>query len=76
MVQGLKAHLPMQGTWIQSLLRKDFIGQLNLCTTTPGSEHHSYQSLYGLKPILSNKGSTAMRSLGTATKKKPLTHHN
>ena len=59
MVQGLKIHFPMQGTWIQSLLREDSTGQLNLCTTTTGSEYHDYQSLYALEPILSNKRSTA-----------------
>ena len=42
---------------------------------TTGSEYHNYQSLYALEPILSNKRSAAMRSLGSATER-PLTHRN
>ena len=50
MVQWLKIHLPMQGTWIQSLLREDSTGQLNLCTTLLGLSTTTTKAYMPLSP--------------------------
>ena len=36
-VQWLRNHLPMQGTWVRSLVWEDAIGQLSSGTTTTES---------------------------------------
>ena len=33
MIQWLRIHLPMQGTWVQSLVREQATGQRSLCAT-------------------------------------------
>ena len=33
MIQWLRIHLPMKGTWVQSLVREQATGQQSLCAT-------------------------------------------
>ena len=50
-VQGLRIHLPMQGTQVQSLVQED-----STCLRTTKPIHHNYWSLT-LEPMFFNKRS-------------------
>ena len=52
MVRWLRICLPMQGTWVQSLLRED---STSLRATKP--RRHNNGSLRALEPVLHNKRS-------------------
>ena len=56
MVQWLGGSLPMQGTWVQSLVREDF-----LCLETTAEPVH-------LEPMLRTREATAIRSPQTSIK--------
>ena len=64
MVQWLRIHLPMQRTWVPSLVWEDF----TCCGATKLMGHN-----YGaLEPVPCSREATAMRSLCMATREQPL----
>ena len=76
--QWLRIHLPMQGTWVQVLVREDptCCGATKpirhnywTCALEPAS--HNYWSPCAKSPCSTTKEATAMRSPCTATKSSP-----
>ena len=51
LVLWLRICLPMQGTWVWSLVWVD-----SMCCGATKPMHHKYWSLHGLEPVLHNKG--------------------
>jgi len=66
MVQWLRICLPMQGTWVQSLLQED-----STCLRATKPMRHNNGSLRALEPVLHNKEATARRSLSTPSRELP-----
>ena len=63
MVQWLRIHLPMQGTWVWSLAQEDSTSHR---ATKPMSRNH--WSSWALEPVLLSKGSHRQRSPHTTRK--------
>ena len=63
-VQWLRIHLPMQRTWVPSLVRKDF-----MCCGVTKLMGHNYGAL---ESVPCSREATAMRSLCMATREQPL----
>ena len=67
-VQRLRVHLWMQGTWVQSLAWED-----STCHGTVEPGYHKYWRLSALELVLPAREVTAMRSPHTATREYPYT---
>ena len=66
MVQWLRTCLPMQGTWLQSLVWED--------STRHGAnkpEHHNHWSLHAWSPCSATRQLTTMRSPHTTAREQP-----
>ena len=73
--QWLRIHLPMQGTWVSSVVWADARGQLSPCTTTTErvlcSPCYATTKAQELQSLCCTREGTAVRSLHTPTTEQP-----